>query len=425
VWSIWHQYRRVEEALSGAIGPHPLDAWRTDALASGLLATVAVVFLLALTLFLARKVGVEARLHDVETLHQKIIEQAMDAIITVDESHRIVAFNKAAEEVFGLPASRAIGQPLNMLLPERFHAAHTAHVDRFAATGATARRMGERRALFGRRTNGEEFPLDASISRSPGLRGQLFTVILRDITRQVEAEQEVRKSHQELELLARSANEALEAQRRRVARELHDEFGGVLTALKMDIAMCDEKMPPERADLRAHLEQMRQLVDGMVAASRRLSSELRPLMLDDLGLGAALDWLAQDFAKRHRIAVQLRADPALSHLREPYASAVFRIVQEALTNVARHAQAARVDIEAQVAGGELRLEVRDDGLGIAPERQGASGTHGLLGIRERARLLAGSATIEPAPGGGTRVRARFPLPREAVPAEAQRTGQPA
>lgn len=409
-WSVWLQYLRAMDAVRGVTGPHPLVAWRTDASASALLAVTAAVALMAFAVFLARKVAVEGHLRQVERQHENIIDQAMDAIVTVDESQHVVSFNKAAEQVFGVSAAQALGQPLNNFLPERYHAVHSGHVQHFARTGTTARRMGERRALHGRRADGSEFPLDASISRSMGPDGMLFTVILRNITLQVQAEEALRKSHQELQMLARSANEALESQRRRVARELHDELGGALTALKMDMAMCGNLLPPDSPALHERLEQMRGLVDALVAASRRISAELRPLMLDDLGLGAALEWLVQDFSRRHGVQSDLQLDPTLVQLREPYASAVFRIVQESLTNVARHAQAQRVDVGLQLRDGQVWLEVRDDGRGIDAAGPRKTVSHGLLGIRERARLLAGEAHIEPAAGGGTRVRAHFPLP---------------
>jgi signal transduction histidine kinase len=219
----------------------------------------------------------------------------------------------------------------------------------------------------------------------------------------------------ELRALSGHIESAREEERTGIAREIHDELGQALTAIKMDLAWIGRRAsaPDEidRAALEDRLKALTGMTDQVIDQVRRISSELRPGILDDLGLLAALEWQAQDFERRtgltcafrSSVASQERFDRALS-------TAVFRIVQEALTNVARHAEAARVDVFLELDGDWLRAEVSDDGKGIAPDAM-TSGSLGVLGIRERARRLGGTAKVASAPGGGTVVSLRVPLSR--------------
>lgn len=202
----------------------------------------------------------------------------------------------------------------------------------------------------------------------------------------------------------------------RIARELHDELGQHLTGLKMDISWLGGKLPADHPELARKAEGMKKLVDTAVKSVRRIASELRPLVLDDLGLVAGLEWLVQDFSRRTGIEVALDMDIGDAAPAEAQASALFRIVQESLTNVARHAGASRVRVTLTHAGGRLLLAVQDNGKGIAAGAAKA-GSFGLLGIRERAIMLGGEASVAGQPGEGTRVEVSLPYP---APAEAAR-----
>lgn len=338
-----------------------------------------------------------------------IVASAMDAIITVDESHRVVQFNAAAEHVFGCPAAEALGAPLDTFIPQRFRAGHAAHMQRFHETGSTARRMGGARVVTGLRRNGEEFPIDASISQVDGGGGShYYTVILRDVTERVRAENELRTSREEIKGMALTSNRVREQEKGRVARELHDELGQALTALKMDAAWLRENLSGPREELAAKLTEMQVLLDGTVAATRRISADLRPLVLDDLGLAAAAEWLVQNFSARTGVACELAIAPGLD-LGEPHATTVFRALQESLTNIAKHAHATQVEVTLEQEGSELVLEVRDDGAGFdtgGPRRDGA---FGLVGMRDRAALLGGKVMVQSAPGKGASIVLRVPV----------------
>ena len=331
-----------------------------------------------------------------------VLDSAMDAIITVDERHRIVLYNRAAEKIFGRPSAQALGQPLSLLMPERFRAGHDAHMERFAATGVTSRRMGDGTVIYGQRANGEEFPMDASISQLASADGGLLTVILRDVTERVRAQQE-------RSAFATAANAIREEEKAQVARELQDELAQSLTALKMDANWVRDNLGADPQEAQRRLSEMLVLLDGAVASTRRIAADLRPLLLDDLGLGAAVEWLAGTFTQRHGVPCRLAVDAELE-LQEPYATGVFRIVQESLQNVAKHAGASVASVEIEHTGGEIVLAVRDDGRGFDPAAPRRPGSLGLMGLRERAQLLNGTIAIRSAPGAGTQVEVRIPLP---------------
>jgi len=270
--------------------------------------------------------------------------------------------------------------------------------------------MGDNTILWALRADGEEFPIEASISQT-GPQGQrLFTVILRDVTLRKRAEDAIRQSQSELRELSARVLEAREDEKTLIARELHDELGQALTALKMDVAWMRQRMPAEAPALAAKIESMDRMLDATVAATRRISSDLRPLMLDDLGLPDAADWLVKDFAQRSGIECdfELADAEALAEVSRPAATALYRIMQESLTNVARHAGARRARIALGISAGYVTLTVDDDGRGIPAQERKKRGSIGLKGMHERAYYLGGRTEIGASPLGGTRVAAHIP-----------------
>ena len=342
-----------------------------------------------------------------------ILDSAMDAIITVDESEHIVIFNKAAETVFGCPRNEALGAPLTSFIPARFRANHSAYIKSFGEAGAGSRRMGEQRIVTGLRRSGEEFPIEASISQTSEHGSRLFTVILRDVSQRVQSEIALRQSREELRELGAAAHSVREQEKSRMARELHDELAQSLTFLKLDLAGVRRELPSAQAHLAAKLDTCATALDDMVAATRRIAADLRPLMLDDLGLVPAAEWLVQNFMRRHGIECEFSVDPPELELQEPHATAFFRILQESLVNVARHANASLVHVTLDGSDGEVVLRVRDNGRGFDAGGPRERGSLGLIGLRERASLLGGEIIIESAPGQGTVIEVRVPWPEAA------------
>ena len=330
-----------------------------------------------------------------------LLDAAMDGIITVDQDQRILMYNRAAEKIFGWPQMQVIGQKLDILLPPRFRNTHGGYVKRFGATGVTSRRMGADVVIHGLRRNGEEFPMDASISQLDTPEGKLYTVILRDVTERVRAQED-------LAAFAKQSTAIREQEKSRVARELHDELAQSLTAIKIDTIWLKENLGKDGEASAGKVNDILAMIDDAVASTRRIAADLRPLVLDDLGLMPAIEWLVQNFRQRRDVACTLEADEDLE-LGEPYATAVFRIVQESLVNVAKHAQARNVHVSIAPVEGGLRVKVQDDGQGFDPLRSRKPNSLGLAGVRERAQLLKGTVVVYSQPGKGTTVDAFIPV----------------
>ena len=236
----------------------------------------------------------------------------------------------------------------------------------------------------------------------------------QDITLRKRAEDALRTSQEQLRALSGRLESAREEEGARIAREIHDELGGSLTGLKWDLDRIDKILAEPGAGITIHavrdrIPAMRSLIDSTIATVRRISSELHPAVLDDLGLIAAIEWQVQQFQSRTGIGCLYANVLKTAHLDRDRSTAVFRIFQEALTNVIRHAKATTIEIALQEAGGYLELEVKDNGRGITDDERGHARSLGLLGMQERALLVGGEVSIRGAAGHGTAVTVRVPL----------------
>lgn len=225
------------------------------------------------------------------------------------------------------------------------------------------------------------------------------------------AERDLRKSLEQLRALAARLQLVREEERTLVAREMHDELGQACTAIKMDLAAIGRKATKRQTQIRLKVDSALELVDKMIFTVRKIASELRPKTLDALGLTAALEAQAQEFEDRTgiRCIVVLPREPLA--LDSEHSTAIFRIFQESLTNVARHAQATRVNARLEIQENQLILVVQDNGRGFDEAQLGGRRSLGLVGMQERAFLLNGEFKIEGVPGSGTKVTLRIPLPR--------------
>lgn len=218
---------------------------------------------------------------------------------------------------------------------------------------------------------------------------------------------ELEQSSAQLSSLSARLQATREEERQRLSRELHDQLGGALTGLKIDVSQIHRHMP--EGDTQTKLKGLMTTIDGIVQTVRQLAMELRPGTLDDFGLAAAIEWQLQEFEKRSGIRSRYSAEEGPSELDKEIATAIFRVFQEALTNVVRHAQASEVSVRLQQQIGYLLLQVHDNGRGINPSDLANVKSLGLLGMRERVRLFSGELDIQGAPGLGTTVQVRIPL----------------
>jgi signal transduction histidine kinase len=223
-----------------------------------------------------------------------------------------------------------------------------------------------------------------------------------------EQHQRTEQAEHELRSLSNRLVGAQEDERRRLARELHDEVGQMLTALRMEVGKA-ERMRASGDGFANAVTESKHIIETIMQTVRDLSMGLRPTMLDDFGLGSALDWHARDFSRRYNVPVFLTVEGELDLLREPHRTCVYRVVQEALTNCAKHSQARRIEVTVRDDAGRLSLTIHDDGVGMG-STAGRRG-FGLIGIEERVRELGGVVAMTSGAGLGTTLQVRIPIPQ--------------
>ncbi|HEY7404758.1 MAG TPA: PAS domain S-box protein [Candidatus Angelobacter sp.] len=366
-----------------------------------------------------------------------ILSISAEAVISMDASHRITLFNRAAESIFGYSAAEILGEPMEQLIPERFRKIHREHVERFGHSQSDSLLMSDRSRVFGLRKDGSEFHMAASISKLSIAGDTIFTIICSDVTDAVRAEEQLRRSHEELELRVSERTAALEEinrflqleiqereraeeeiqdlsrrmirvqeeERRNLARELHDGPTQNLVTLSFHMGRMARSQTTVSP---AMLEEWMRIAEQIANELRTVSYLLHPPLLEELGLKLALEAYIDGFAKRSEIQVTLNCQGEIDKLGFDIELAVFRVMQEALSNVHRHSGSRTADVHISCDGSFLRLQISDKGRGI-PSGRDRSGV-GLGSMRERARLLKGKLVVETG-NSGTTIRVELPIAR--------------
>ena len=485
------------------------------------------------------KKKMEEALLESQVLLSSIINSAMDGIITVDENQNIVMINPSGEKIFQYKANEIVGKSIDEIIPFRFREIHRKHVEEFGQTGITARKAYSLTPLSGLRANGQEFPLEISISQVRAGKKKLYTAIFRDVTEKLKTEKAIKASEERYRLLfhnnplsmwvydsqslefldvnnaavekygysreeffsmtikdirpsedvallekylsdprnsytqsgiwrhkkkdgkiinveitshtinfggvqarlvlandvtekikaveeLKSSREGLRAlaghlqsvredERTTIAREIHDELGQVLASLKINLTIIGKSLPTsgEKIDTKSieeEINSMKERIDETVKRLRKLITKLRPEVLDNLGLIPAFEWLTHEFQSTSGIEFQLINNVGEEFkFNQDLSIALFRIVQEALTNVARHAYASRVILQLNKNENSFLLEIIDNGIGIKEKNIKGTKSFGLLGMRERAHILGGDFKIEPVNPSGTKISISVPI----------------
>jgi PAS domain S-box-containing protein len=343
-----------------------------------------------------------------------LTENSPDLIARFDRDGRYLYLNSAVEKLIGIPAHELRGKRIGETVSDRLYPAVPNEIlllrgaiDKVFTSGSAI----ETEIQVPLPAGGRNFNVRLIPERDEA--GQVSSVlhIGRDIT-------ERKRAGEMLQTFPRRLIEVQEAERRRVARELHDEIGQALTAIKLNLQAVEQS--PDTSPLAQQLNESAGIVDRALQQVRDLSFNLRPSLLDDLGLIAALRWYVDREAQRAELIPDFVADLSETRLPPELETACFRITQEALTNVVRHAQARRMWVELRQRGAELHLTIRDDGIGFevgaVRRRRTSDGGLGLQGMQERALILGGKIEIKSAPARGTEVHVWFPLPGAVSPA---------
>lgn len=366
--------------------------------------------ILGLWLDITERKATEDRLREVNERLAALVQASPVGIVILDADGLCQLWNPAAEHIFAWREDEVLGRPLPTVAPEQ---------------------LDEHRLLRERVIKDEAFtdlevirhkkdgtPVCISLSTAP-LRDPSGTIcgllsLMVDMTQRKEADLQLCQSRDQLRALTTRLHSAREEEGTRIAREVHDELGQAMTSLKLDLSWVARRLSiPETADSRGQLLEriqgtMRDL-EVTIQTVRAIATALRPSVLDELGLAAALDWQTRDFEKRTGIRCKWSMPPVPIPIGPDQATAIFRIYQEILTNVARHAQASHTRIHLGISDGWLVLEVCDNGRGIPESSLANHNSLGLLGMRERAAQWGGDISILGAEGMGTTVRVRLPL----------------
>ena len=365
------------------------------------------------------RTGAEDAQRRSERLFRGLLDSAPDALVITDSSGAIQVVNKQAEELFGYSREELRGQSVDCLVPERFRAAHVRHRLGYMEH-PVARTMGADLALLGRRNDGTEFPADISVSPMQSETGTLIIAAVRDVTDRDEARRKVDENTDTLQrkrLFARLIG-AQEEERLRIASDIHDDTIQAMTATTLRMQQLRRHLvEPDQIAILAKLEDT---VRESINRLRRLMFDLRPASLDRSGLASALRELLERLEDETQVTFTLENHLASEPVRG-LRTAMYRIAQEALANVKKHASAKVINVELSNVGAGCRVRICDDGRGFDIQGSDSKAGHlGLVSMRERAQIAGGWLTISCPPEGGTVVEFWLPLGAESEPGEAGR-----
>jgi PAS domain S-box-containing protein len=350
---------------------------------------------------------IEARnkLTEMEALGASILEAIPHAVIGLQD-RRIIFANDGVEAVFGWKAGNLIGESTRVL--------YQTDEDYDAIARDLYSALEKKRTFVSefpcRRKDGTDIECMVSASRiGKKLEKKSIVITYEDITDRKRTEAEIERSREQLRKLSAHLQSVREKERTRIARELHDELGQLLTALNTGLVLLSKKIPEEQISVREQTGSMIDLVGMTMQTLKRIYMDLRPGMLDHLGLAVAIGWQAGEFEKRTGIRCKVNVDPEDLVLDSELSTAIFRIFQETLTNITRHAEATKIAIHLKRNAKGIELAVRDNGKGITEEQLKKPDSFGLLGIKERTHYWGGDVQITGKRGRGTMVKVSIPV----------------
>jgi PAS domain S-box-containing protein len=340
-----------------------------------------------------------------ELRYREIVNDQTELICRWRPGGELTFVNRAYCRYFGKKPEELIGNNLLALIPAEDHESvkeHFASIDQDNPLGMQEHHViapsGEIR--WQQWVNRGIFDSDGHLIE--------YQSVGRDITERKRTELELQRSREQLRNLAAHFQAVREQERATIAREIHDEVGQAMTALKIGLNRLDKRLPEATQAVREMIVNMSEITDETIQTMQRICAKLRPGLLDDLGLAAAIEWQAGEFQKRMGICCEVSLDPVDTTLNQEHATAMFRIFQETLTNVARHAEATIVTANLKQDVRELVLIVQDNGKGITADQVSDSKSFGLIGMRERVHPWGGSVVFRGVRGKGTTVTVRLP-----------------
>ena len=388
---------------------------RQARLRSGFIATLGASALALVALILApldvrravleRNVAQHGRAES-ESTTRALFDAAAQGILMVDREGRIVLANPAAGRMLGYSQNELIGQSIELLVPEALRGGHVAHRASYFSD-PQIRPMGLGLDLQARTKDGHTFDAEISLSYIESDQGTLAVAFLSNISRRKADEQAIRRQKEDLRNLAGRLMTAQDDERRRIARDLHDDLSQKLAYLAMDVGKLANKH--STSEVQADLRLLQRRAADAAETVRRISHQLHPSILDDLGLEAALEQYCEEFTERSGIRTYFSARDVPDSLPQGVASSIYHIFQESLRNVSKHSEAKEAYVTLECDGNLLHLTVRDEGVGLNPQRLQSASSIGIVGMKERAHLINGTVKIDSKSGEGTEVSVVVPI----------------
>jgi PAS domain S-box-containing protein len=360
------------------------------------------IFFITVTAYLVRRLtAAEFEQEALRKHFDYLSKYANDIVVLIDESRKIIEANDRALSTYGYTREELLTMDPRLLrVPEERDKFDRQLSQIDLESGLIFETLHQRK-------DGSLFPVEVS-ARIFTLGGRkYFQSIIRDITERKRAEEAIRLQRDRLRSLAARVESVREEERKLLAREIHDQLGQELTAIKMNIAVLAAREKHDE-EISVKMQYIRQLVDASILTVRKIATSLRPGVLDELGLTAAVQWQVAEFEKQFGIRCTHAIDRETILPSDGVSIVLFRILQESLTNVAKHAAATHVRVKMETVNDGLRLTVEDNGRGIDADHPGKKKSLGILGMKERAFALGGTVTIDHLAVGGTRVIAYIP-----------------
>ena len=372
-------------------------AWTNKAIRNG---SGEIIEVLCIGNDITKHKRLEGLLEESEERYRRLFETANDGILLLEKHEgKITHANPAATEMVGYSKEECIGKKLQDI-------GFSLDTGDFLKVMQTLDRNGiiyyddvPIKTRSGRYIDTDIYMVD---------RARLVQCNIRDITERKRSAEVIRKKEEELRNLTAYMQKATEMERTTIAREIHDELGQALTLLKIDLSLFRKMFSGDQISMLEKTDAMSRLIDKTIQTVQRISTDLRPGLLDDLGLSAAIEWQLEEFQERTGIACKIIIDPGDVTFDRDRNTALFRIFQETLTNIARHAEATEVSVSLQQKDGQIELKVQDNGRGITGEELAHPKSFGLIGIRERAIIFGGDSSVKGSPGKGTTVTVKIP-----------------
>ncbi|MGZ4989643.1 MAG: PAS domain S-box protein [Methylobacter sp.] len=336
-----------------------------------------------------------------EAKMRSIFNNVSDGIIIIDDNGIIESLNPSFEKLFGYSADELIGHSINKLMPESDRSRHYSYLTNYLNSGM-AKITGIRREVSGLKKDGSIFLVELGVSAFSVDQRRYFIGTVHDITE--------RKQHEKaLRNLSSHLVTAREDERTRIARDVHDQLGSILAVLKMDLSWLAKQLPKELLKCHEKVAVMNMHLKDAIESVRKIITDLRPSILDDFGILAAIEWKIDEFRQQTGMQCVLTVSKENIVIDKNRDIAIFRIIQEALTNIALHSEATKVTVDIEGDANNLIMKITDNGCGMTKAQMHSSGKYGILGMHERARHFGGELTIVSSPGKGTALELKMPL----------------